>query len=162
MKTNIIFAGAVALGCVSAGAAFAKDDNTFLKDAVQGDNSEVALGQLAVDKGESKAVRSFGMMLVSDHGKHKQKAVALAREMKVDAPDEMKDEAKQEMNKLKGMSGKQFDAEIASYMVDDHKKDIAEYKEKAADGTGKVSTLAKKTIPTLQKHLRMAQKLASD
>jgi putative membrane protein len=56
------------------------------------------------------------------------------------------------------LSGDAFDKQFAKHMVMDHKKDIGEYK---ADGKKKdpTASYASDTLPTLQKHLEMAQSL---
>ena len=44
-------------------------------------------------------------------------------------------------------------------MVDDHKKDVADFKKEASSGKDpEVKAFAAKTLPTLQEHLQMAQK----
>jgi len=45
-------------------------------------------------------------------------------------------------------------------MVDDHKKDISDFKDEAKTGGKVVAKLAKQTLPTLEKHLKIAQSLA--
>lgn len=51
------------------GAALAanKADQTFLKAAIQGNLAEVQMGQLAQQKGQSDAVKSYGEILMTDH-----------------------------------------------------------------------------------------------
>jgi putative membrane protein len=44
-------------------------------------------------------------------------------------------------------------------MVKDHKKDIAEYKEEAGASNSPASTYAEHALPTLDKHLRIAESL---
>ena len=78
------------------------------------------------------------------------------------APAGLPDEAKEEKAKLSKLKGKDFDSEFASYMVDDHKKDIAKYQEQANGAADqKVKDFANATLPVLQKHLDAAQKLAT-
>jgi putative membrane protein len=133
-------------------------DTDFLTDAIKGDNSEIQLGQLAEAKGGSKGVKDFGKTLVTDHGKAKDQASALAKQANMPIPTEIMDEAKTELQKLQGMSGAAFDKEFVSYMVQDHQKDIANF-EQQANGTGPTADLAKQTLPTLKKHLSIAQGL---
>ncbi len=134
-------------------------DTAFLTDAIKGDNSEIQLGQLAQNTASaSKGVKEFGQTLVTDHSNAKQQAAQLAQQAGMQVPDEIKDAAKQEMTKLKGMSVKAFDQEFASYMVQDHKKDIAKF-EQQANGTGPTAQLAQQTLPTLKKHLQIAESL---
>jgi putative membrane protein len=133
-------------------------DTAFLTDAIKGDNSEIQLGQLAEAKGDSQGVKDFGKTLVTDHGKAKDQASALAAQANMPIPTEMMDEAKTEQQKLQKLSGAAFDKEFASYMVKDHTKDIADF-EKQAKGTGPTADLAKQSLPTLKKHLSIAQGL---
>ena len=145
---------------LAAGTAMAKTDKSFISDAVKGDNSEVSLGKLAVSKGASKGVRDFGQSLEADHAKARRQAVAVATRMGVTPPTGMKDEAKSERQKLEKLSGSAFDREFARYMVEDHKKDIEEFTDEARHGGQRVSKLAKMQLPTLKKHLKMAEKLS--
>ena len=55
-----------------------------------------------------------------------------------------------------------FDKEFIQVMVADHQKDIAEFKKQAASGRGPAEQLAAQTLPTLEKHLRIAAPLKSD
>jgi len=153
-----------------AGAAFAAGSTNpkeFIKDAIQGDNSEIQLGQLAQQKGGSDGVRSFGQTLATDHSKAKDEAVSVAKEISVTPPTEMKSAAKKEYDKLQKMSGAAFDKEFIRHMVSDHKKDIKAFeamaKKRGAKGasgdTQKVADLAQKTLPDLRKHLQIAQSL---
>ncbi|TPK88213.1 DUF4142 domain-containing protein [Mesorhizobium sp. B2-4-13] len=161
MTTHRIFAVvAFAAGITASTQALAKSDSDFLTDAIKGDNSEVALGTLATQKGDSKGVKAFGQTLVKDHGKAKKQALAVGKKMGVADTDDLTDEATAEMTKLNGLSGTAFDQEFATYMVSDHQKDIAEFQDEAKTGSSKVAKLAKKTLPTLEKHLKMARSLA--
>jgi putative membrane protein len=119
---------------------------------------EVAAGKLAQEKGQSKDVKSYGKTLVTDHSAADKKVMALAKEQKIDLPADMPMPDK--MDKLKGASGADFDKMFASDMLEDHKKDIAEAKA-ARDTTTdpKLKALLTSTIPVLEKHQQIAQKL---
>lgn len=149
-----------ALACLIVTPALAKTDKAFLRDAIQGDNSEIALGNLAARKGASEGVKSFGTTLATDHAKARDEVVALATSMHVMATKKIKPQAREEMRKLDKLSGPAFDKEFASYMVKDHEMDIKEFKAKAAEGNKDVPMLAAKTLPTLEQHLKTAQSLA--
>ena len=163
IRKSLLTAGAslALLGALSGAAMAANSDRNFLRTAIKGDNSEMRLGKLAAEKGVSQAVRDFGQMLVTDHGKAKNNAVAVAQPMGVKPPTIMMPVAKAELAKLKGLSGAAFDKEFASYMVDDHKKDIADFEKEAAKGSGKVPELARMTLPDLRKHLETASKIVT-
>ncbi len=132
----------------------------FLTEAMKGDNSEVRVGKLAAAEGSSQQVKDFGQMLMNDHGTHLDKVKAMATEMNVPTTDETKAEADVLYAKLQGMDGTEFDKTFKQAMIEDHKKDIAAYQEEANSNDAQaVTSMAKDTIPTLQKHLDTAQAL---
>jgi putative membrane protein len=151
----------VAILVLSATNAFAaKNPTEFITDAIQGDNSEIMLGQMAEEKGGSQQVKDFGKTLVADHSTAKAEASTVAKALGVTPPDTPMAEAKDEQKKLSTMSGGGFDQEFASYMVTDHKKDIQEFQDQVKGNDGQTSALASKQLPALQKHLKMAQTIA--
>jgi putative membrane protein len=134
-------------------------DAAFVTDAMKGDNGEVAIGKLAAAKASSQASKDFGNLLVTDHGAHKTKLVALASSAGVPATDEPSDEAKKTLDKLNKLSGAEFDKAFKSAMIEDHNKDIAKYEKQASSGDQQTAALAKETLPTLRKHLQAANAL---
>ena len=151
-----LIAGAAAITIGSA-PAFA-DTADFLTKAIKGDNSETKLGMLAASRGRSAKVRDFGRMLARDHSKARREAVPVAARHRVAAPNAMADEARAEFAKLQHLRGAAFDREFAHYMVDDHRKDIADF-EKEANGNdpADVRALARRTLPALRRHLATAR-----
>lgn len=150
---------AFAIGCAIASSAAAQSDKQFLSEAIRGDNAEISLGHLAAEKGGSDGVRAFGQTLATDHAQGKKEAAALATNLEVKVTDGIGQEAQQEIEKLRGLSGQDFDKEFVRYMISEHEKDIAAFKAKAGEGDRPASALAKKTLPVLQKHLQLAQSL---
>ena len=148
-----------ALGIATAAAASPRSD--FLDDAIKGDNSEIKLGALAMDKGGSAGIKAYGKMLNGDHTAHKAKLAAIARPLNVSVPDGMTAAADAEYLKLKILSGASFDKEFARYMAKDHQDDIDAYRKEVARNDTATVKLAKATLPTLQKHLAEAQRLSS-
>ena len=135
-------------------------EKEFITDAIKGDNSEIALGRLTVATSASDPVKAFGQTLIDDHSNAKTEVSAVATKVNVSPPGEMSSEAQTEVTKLKQLSGRDFYTEFACYMVEDHQKDIAEFKE-ADGGHGPVQQLAAQTVLTLEKHLRLAKSLSA-
>lgn len=150
---------ALTLALTSAG--FAMSDYEFLKDAIRGDNSEVLLGQLAATNASRSDVKSFARTLVDDHTKARVEASGLVQQMGVEATNAPDSEAGEEWERLKQLKGEAFDKEFVRYMIDDHKKDIAAFNREAYSTRGPAQELASRSLPTLQKHLDMAESLAS-
>ena len=159
MRHKAVIVAAVAfLSSISLAAA--KSDSAFLTEAIQGNLSEISIGELAQKNGGSEGVKSVGQMLVQDHSTANEKAMSLAKAHTDTPPTMPKAESKSLHDRLAKLSGEQFDKEFAKAMVEDHKEDINEFQEQAK-GTGDVASFAKDTLPTLQKHLQTAQSLMS-
>ena len=47
-------------------------------------------------------------------------------------------------------------------MIDDHRKDIGDFRDEAREHHGAVSDLASRQLPTLREHLRIAESLDRD
>jgi putative membrane protein len=150
----------VASGAVAApkGQSPAKDQH-FMAEAIEGDLSEVNMGKLAQQKGQSDQVKQFGQALQQDHGEHLQKAQQLADQSGMKVPSEPNKKQQAVYNKLEGLSGDRFDRAFAQAMVRDHQEDIKKYQKEAA-ANSPLSDFARQTVPALQKHLDMAKSLS--
>jgi putative membrane protein len=139
--------------------AASKADQTFLQDAIQGNLAEIQMGQLAQQKGQSDAVKSYGQMLVTDHSANNEKATQFAEQNGISAPSEPNAKQKADYEKLSALSGPAFDHQFAKMMVMDHKMDIAKFKREAAKKSDPLAQYANETLPVLEKHLNAAEKL---
>lgn len=133
----------------------------FLYKAQQGANSEIMLGRIAAERGRSPAVRDFGQTLMDEHRQARDEIRALGSKFGVRPNRDPSPEAVEERERLMQLSGRWFDREFARYMVEDHEKDIAEFRDEAREGHGEVSALARRQLPTLRHHLEMARALDS-
>jgi putative membrane protein len=161
MKTLGIF-GAVlltALSGVANAAGESPESGEILSKLHQSNLKEVEAGKLAQDKAQSKAVRDYGKMLVTDHQAADKKVVALAKQLKVELPETAGPDAR--LDEVKQATGAAFDQKFVQAMVEDHRQDVDEAKE-ARDKTTdpKVKKLLTAIIPKLEHHLETAQKLA--
>lgn len=151
---------ALLLASLAAATPAAASPRAFLTKAIKGDNSEIRLGRLAASRAVSPAVRRFGLMLERDHSRAKAEAVPVARRHHVAIPWRMADEAMRERQKLLRLHGRTFDREFARYMVNDHRHDIADFTREVRSGDpADARALARRTLPTLRKHLRVAERL---
>lgn len=160
MKYGTALFAVTALAALCSAPAFAMDNATFVKQAIGGDLAEVKLGELAQSKSQNPQVQNFGQTLVTDHNAHKSKAETIAQQIGVTPPSKPPKEAQQEYDKLSKMSGNKFDQAFVDYMVKDHKKDVKEFSTEAKETKDQhVAQFASETIPTLQKHLQIAENL---
>ncbi|MBS3651415.1 DUF4142 domain-containing protein [Pseudaminobacter sp. 19-2017] len=159
--TFVTAAAALALTAAGLSPAFAESGKKFIQHAVQGDNAEIDMGRLATQKSGNQQVKDFGNMLLNDHTTAKNQATDVGRQIGVKPSDGMPRAARREEHKLQGMSGAAFDKEFVNYMIKDHQKAISEFQRQAKARDKATADLAKQQLPTLQKHLEMAQSLKS-
>ncbi len=141
--------------------AFAADKSAeaFVKEAIQGNYAEVKMGKLAQSNGENAGVRGFGETLVTDHQAANEKAINLAKELKIEAPTGPSAQQTKEYEKLAALKGTAFDREFTKHMVKDHNKDIDAYTKASKTSNKSVASYASETLPTLKKHLLTAKGL---
>jgi putative membrane protein len=155
MIRKLIFVAA----CLTSTAALSAPPRAFLNDAIKGDNSEITLGRLIAARGASAQVRSFGTTLYRDHSTARGQAVAVARQVGVRPPTGMMAEARAEQRRLERLRGRAFDMEVRRYMINDHEQDIAKFQAQARSGDRRTAALARAQLPTLRKHLRIAESI---
>jgi putative membrane protein len=156
MNRSFLLATVVAAALGASPAAWADSPRQFLGAALQGANSEIMLGNLAAERARSPAVREFGQTLVSDHQQARRDVVDMGRRFGIWPNRRVSDEARDERDRLEGLRGREFDREFVRFMIDDHRKDISEFRDEAREGHGPVSDLARNQIPVMRNHLRMA------
>jgi len=135
-------------------------DKEFMVKAAQGGLGEVVLGRLAQSHGSTAGAKRFGQQMVKDHSKANAELKQVAARQGVTLPAAPGPEEQAAKARLAGLSGTAFDKAYISDMVEDHEKDVADFKKEAATGKDPaVKAFAAKTLPTLQMHLQMARAL---
>jgi putative membrane protein len=136
-------------------------DKMFLRQAAEGGIAEVKFGQLAVQKGSTDEVRSFGQKMVDDHTKLNLEMAQVADSMGVMLPKSMNKEDPAEYDKLSSLSGNDFDTEYLSVMVKDHHKDLHAFRMEAASPTDpRLHDEVVKAESVIHEHTVLADKLA--
>ncbi|MBE7179180.1 MAG: DUF4142 domain-containing protein [Mucilaginibacter polytrichastri] len=134
------------------------DETNSINKLAEGGMMEVLMGNLAAENAADPRVKAYGKMLAKDHSAADDKLQALATEKNVTLPDKLPAEKEQHINMMKEQKGADFDAHYISMMVEDHKKDIAEYKELTKKlNDPKLVDFANEALPVLQKHLDSAE-----
>ena len=128
------------------GSSLSEKDKTFMKRAAKGGMMEVAMGQVAEQKGQSEDVKSFGKRMVTDHGKANDELKSIASKKGFQLPSKE--------HSVKWTSDKAY----IDMMVQDHEKDLAEFKEEATSGSDSdVKKFADDTAKMVQEHLDLAK-----
>jgi len=149
--------------CVGLGVAQARDeasttDQQFVTQASAGGLAEVNFGTLAAKQGTNAAVRKFAQHMVNDHTKANKELISLANRKKFKVAATMDSEHQTLSTKLSKLSGAAFDREYMASQVKDHETTVSLFEKEAKDGKDDdLRGWAKKTLPTLRKHLKMAR-----
>jgi putative membrane protein len=131
--------------------------------------TEIYAGKLAVRKGSTAEVRTYGKSLVKDHRAVNRKVEALAKDegVQLSPPGPVSaelarlnnhDGAVREM--LANVSGNTFDRDFLHAMVEDHQKNIDALKDvQAKSDDPKLKSFIQDLLPQLTDHQEMAEKL---
>lgn len=137
-----------------------KADADFLVEAASGGMTEVQLGQLAQSNSTNQLVKAFGALMIKDHGAGNEKLKALAASKNIILPDSVSSPQQKMRERLEKRKGEAFDRAYISMMIDDHKKDIREFKRAAKNATDvEIRAFAVDNLPMLSAHLDSAQNL---
>ena len=132
---------------------------TFVNDAAMAGMTEVEVGKLALEKSKDPAIRGFAQRMVTDHTKNNAELATIAKAKGLTPPATLDAEHQAMVSSMKSASGAEFDQQYSMHMNMDHSKALALF-EGASQSTDKdVAKFAKKTIPTLKEHKKMAEKL---
>jgi len=108
-------------------------DKKFLAMAAQSDQNEIALSKLADQKASDPAVKAFADKMITEHTKMTASMKPFADSWGLTAPMGPDADHQKELDKLSGMSGKDFDKEYISDMVSDHAKALSAFTSEAKD-----------------------------
>jgi putative membrane protein len=139
-------------------------DRKFIEKAASGGMAEVKLGQLAMEKGTSPAVKEFGKRMVDDHGKANDELKEIASKKNFAMPTEVDSESKATYDKLTKLSGTDFDKAYMDAMVKDHDKDVKEFKKETSTANldPDLKAWAEKTLTVIEEHDHMAHQDKSE
>jgi putative membrane protein len=136
----------------------------FVTEAAMGDMLEIQSGKLAEQQASDPMVKQFATQLVTDHQKttDELKALVESGKVKVELPTAMDRSHQGKLDKLKGLSGANFDKEFVDMQTSVHKDATSLFERYAKGGENSdLKAFASKTLPTLQHHLQMATDLQS-
>ncbi|MGN6704270.1 MAG: DUF4142 domain-containing protein [Burkholderiaceae bacterium] len=141
-----------------------KGDKNYMNEMAYANISEVATGQLAVEKTKNPEVKNFAQKMIDDHSKALDEMKAMAQQKGVTLPTEPDPQHKSAAKKLSGLSGDAFDK---MYMHEagtvDHRNTIRLLQKvsKNADDP-ELKAAAGKMLPIVEHHLEMANAITGN
>jgi putative membrane protein len=146
------------------GTALAGDgDVMFLRKAAMAGTMEIDASNLAQSRASSGQVKAFAAQMIQDHRAAEAKLQQQAQRLGVQLPATPLQKDQQALAKLGQLKGAEFDRAYAQQVgVDAHQDAVALFRKAADDAKDDgVKSFARETLPTLEHHLEMAQKMAS-
>lgn len=156
-----VLGGAVLTLSNVANAQATDQDKQFLAMAAQGDQNEIAMSKLAVDKASDPDVKAFAEKMVKEHAEMTDSMKPYAEKWGLTAPAGPDADHQKEIDKLNGLNGKDFDKEYIDDMVSDHAKAYKAFVKESNDTTlpdFKASVIAGKKRVAAHKNMAWALK----
>jgi putative membrane protein len=143
----------------------ALSDANILAQEKGGDSAEVVVATLAKSTTKDAGVRAYAQRLITDHGKGGKEVEAVIKKTSINPEPAFDDTTAtataHTLDHLKSLTDADFDTAFVNREIQDHQTDISDAR-KAAEAAvnADVKALVQKSIPELQTHLDLAQKLA--
>jgi putative membrane protein len=134
-------------------------DQAFVKKAAQSNEMEVEMARMGQDKAQNEQVKEFAKQLEDDHSDALDELRTVASKANVEL-ERQDDAARASMNdKMGSATGRQFDTQWVSEMIDKHRQGIADFERQQATATGELKSFIDKTLPVMRGHLERAEAL---
>ena len=135
-------------------------DKNFLKRAEEDNIKEENLGRLVLQKTQNDDVKAYAQVLVDDHTKALKELVDLMNQKGMRQPRSLPKMQHEALSKLNRLSGREFDREFISLMVEDHQMAVMQFRQEVNMAQDKdVKNYANHMLSVLEKHLQKAQEL---
>jgi putative membrane protein len=136
-------------------------DQTFLTQVAIGNKAEVMAGQLAATKATNPAIKSFGQLMVTEHGQAQTDLQNVYSSVGQTMPDTVDAEHQALMARLNSLTGHSFDTAYINSQVKDHQKTLIIFQSEINDGdNSNVKNYANTYLPHIQMHLQKADSLS--
>lgn len=131
----------------------------FVQEAAMSDVFEIESSKLARDKADP-ATKDFADHMVEDHTKTSEELKTTASQANVPVPAALNGSLASKLDKLKNAQGADFTKLYLDDQVSAHKDAVSLFERYGKSGENPMlKAWALKTLPTLQRHLDMAQAL---
>jgi putative membrane protein len=151
----------LAVAMAAAGSALAQNewrDREFLEAAIQENNLEMKLGQLAEQRGTTPDIRAYGRDLAGGHFPDRLEANRTAARLHMLVPLRGPGDSREQRARLSALIGRDFDRAFVRFVAERQAEDLTAFRREAAGSDG-IAGLARRALPTLQMQLETARRL---
>jgi putative membrane protein len=142
-------------------AGIAPKTQDFVMQAASSDMFELESSKLALERADA-ATKTFAQQMIDDHGKTSSEMKALLASVNppVTAPTEMMPKHQEMLEELRGLQGQEFTDQYHDDQEDVHEEAVDLFKRYGEEGeNAELKAWSAQTLPALQHHLEMAEKL---
>ncbi len=139
------------------------DTASCIKQAAQMNMAVIKFGQLAVQRAQNPELKRFGEQIEKDHKKAQERLETIAKKHDVTLPTSLDPKCQEELTKLQGLSGQEFDREFARGAVEGHAMGIAMLQKSLEQTRNKDADLARYTqdmLAQLKRHQERGREVA--
>jgi len=136
--------------------------NDFVNKVADSGMFEIRSSELALQMHPDRDTRPLAAKMAKDHSKTRKQLAALVTSGKVNAelPTTLDAHHKRKLDELRGLNGKQFDEAYDKTQLKGHEEAVSLFRAYAQNGdNADRRRWAAKTLPHLEHHLAMAEKL---
>ncbi len=135
---------------------------SYLYQATEGQQAEVALGQMAIQKASSNEVKQYGARMMQDHRRASEELAKLTIQEGIRETGELGMPHQRIQRILSQLSGKEFDKAYMAFMVRDHIKVIGDWEQRAPTlADHRVKHWMAGLLPVLKDHLEHGRAIAA-
>jgi putative membrane protein len=135
---------------------------SYLYQATEGQQAEVAFGQMAVQKASSDKVKQFGARMMQDHRRASEELGKLTSQEGIRETGELSMPHQRIQRMLSQLSGKEFDKSYMAFMVQDHIQVIGDWEQRAPTlADHRIKHWMTGLLPVLKDHLEQGRAIAA-
>jgi len=136
-------------------------DAQFVQLVSANDLAEINLGKIAAMQANSPDVKMFAEHMVTDHTKSSKELLQIANKQGLKPAPKMDAKSQALSTQLLGLKGPAFDQAYMKHQVMAHQIAVRAFKAEASNGKdAELKSFAAKTLPIIEKHLKMAQDIS--
>lgn len=138
-------------------------DREFIRMAAEGNNAEIQMSQLALQKAQSEQVRQYAQQMIDQHTTANQQLEPLAAERGIDLSTEASSFDTAVLEQLSQVPDAEFDRAYMNAQVNAHLKSAAVFRTGAQQVKDTaLQNYAITLLPSIQQHLEMANQMTQN
>lgn len=139
----------------------AGDETTCINEAAKMNMATIQFAQLAQQKAQNPELKRFSQTLENDHKKAQAKLEKIASKHNVTLPTGLDSKCEEELTKLRGYSGAEFDKEFAKGAIEGHAMALAKLEQPDSQNEASdISAYKRDMLTHVREHQQRAREVA--